>query len=486
MLEDPPVARHKTAIVRRDLSRPIKRAITDGLLSQEHFIFDYGCGQGDDLRTLKSLGFKSAGWDPVHLPDGPKSEAPIVNLGYVINVIEKAEERQDVLRQAWALTNQVLIVAARLTVEARFKGMAKSYGDGFLTNRGTFQKFYDQQELRNWINGTLSVTSVPAAPGIFYVFRDEAIRAAFVASRYRRRLSVPRARKFAELYRAHEELLQPLMSFVGDRGRLPSEDELVNGDSLCEVFGSVSRAFQAVKRVTGNKTWDMVTEKRTQDLLIYLALSRFDERPRFGQLPIEIQRDVKGFYSSYRQACEVADSLLFSLGEPGVIDSACRRSEVGKATPHALYVHQSALTTLSPVLRLLEGCARGYIGQVDETNIIKLHRTKPKVSYLSYPNFETDPHPHLDFSLTVNLQTFDVRTRSYKGYRNPPILHRKECLLAEEHPLRGKFARLTRIEEDKGLLEEVSRIGTLVGWNGVLAEKGLFLKGHRLLRCQDK
>jgi hypothetical protein len=42
----------------------------------------------------------------------------VVNLGYVINVIEEAAERADVLREAWALTRKVLIVSARLTVDA--------------------------------------------------------------------------------------------------------------------------------------------------------------------------------------------------------------------------------------------------------------------------------------------------------------------------------------------------------------------------------
>ena len=486
MLRQPPIARHKTAIARTELSRPVKRAIADGILSQEHFLFDYGCGQGDDLRTLYSMGFNSAGWDPVHLPNEPLHKAPIVNLGYVINVIEKTEERQEVLRRAWALTQEVLIVSARITAEARFKGTARDYGDGFLTNRGTFQKFYDQQELKNWIDQSLSVVSVPAAPGMFYVFRDDKRRNTFVASRYRRRLSTPRPTKSAQLYHTHENLLQPLMSFIGDRGRLPADDELSNRDALCEVFGSIGRAFQVIKRVTNARIWDTVTEERTQDLLIFLGLSRFDERPRFGQLPLEIQRDVKGFYSSYKQACEAADCMLFSLGKPGVVDTACRISEAGKTTPHALYVHQSALTSLPPILRLLEGCAQNYIGRVDDANVIKLYRTEPKISYLSYPDFETDPHPALDSSLTVNLQTLRVRTRTYNGYRNPPILHRKESFLATDHPLRPKFARLTRIEEDKGLYEESSRIGTLKGWNDVLAEKGLFLKGHRLLRQHAK
>ena len=428
------------------------------------------------------MGFNSAGWDPVHLPDEPLRRAPIVNLGYVINVIEKAEERQEVLRRAWALTEEILIVSARLIAEARFKGIARDYGDGILTNRGTFQKFYDQQELRNWLDQSLSVTSVPAAPGMYYVFRDDKARNAFVASRYRRRLSTPPPTKSAELYRTYEDLLQPLMSFIGERGRLPVDDELVNREALFEVFGSLRRAFQVIKRVTNTKFWDTVREERTQDLLIFLALSRFDGRPRFRQLPPEIRHDVKGFYPSYKQACETADGLLFSLGKPGVVDTECRVSEVGKATPDALYVHQSALTTLSPILRVLEGCAQNFIGRVDDANLIKLYRTEPKVSYLSYPDFETNPHPDLHSSLTVNLQTFRVRTRTYKDYRNPPILHRKESFLPVDHPLRPKFARLTRIEEEKGLYEDSSRIGTLEGWNNILTEKGLFLRGHRLLR----
>ena len=479
------VARHKTAITRTELSRPIKLALSDGILSKDRSLFDYGCGRGDDLRLLNTMGFTSAGWDPVHRPDEPLQSAPVVNLGYVVNIIEKAAERQDVLRRAWCLTEQVLIVSARLAMDSRFHGEAHDYADGYLTSRGTFQKFFEQQELRNWIDQNIGVSSVAAAPGVFYVFRDDQKRSAFVASRYRRRLAVPRLTKSADLYNEHKSLLRPLMAFVGKRGRLPDDDELKNRDALCDVFGSIRRAFQVIKRVTDAESWDSVAEDRRQDLLIYLALSHFDGRPKFGQLTRELQRDVKGFYSSYKQACETADEILFSVGEPGVVETACQMSEVGKLTPSALYVHESALASLSLILRLFEGCAQGYIGRVDGANIIKLHRTKPMVSYLSYPDFKTDPHPALDFSMTVHLQAFRVKFRDYSSYHNPAIIHRKELFLAAGHPLRAKFARLTRIEESKGLYEDTSRIGTLGGWNDALASKNLRLRGHRLLRLDS-
>ena len=155
---------------------------------------------------------------------------------------------------------------------------------------------------------------------------------------------------------------------------------------------------------------------------------------------------------------------------------------MGKLTPSAIYVHTSTLDNLPPLLRLYEGCAKRYVGRVEEANLIKLHTTEPMISYLSYPEFESDPHPALARSLTVHLQTFRLRERDYRTSKNPPILHRKESFLATEHPLHAKFSRLTGQEESKGLLDETSRIGTRQGWEQRLKDKGVTLRGHRLVR----
>ena len=479
------VAKHKTAISRTELSRPIKLAIIDGLLSRDSALFDYGCGLGDDLRLLRATGFQGRGWDPVHYPRGELEQAPVVNLGYVVNVIEDARERQDALKRAWALAQQVLVVSARLTLDSRFLGESQDFADGQLTSRGTFQKFFEQQELRNWIDQTLGVASVPAAPGVFYVFREEVARAAFVAARYHRRVTAPRLTRSAELFHQHEALLAPLMVFVGDRGRLPEDDEVPHAQALGEVFGTVRKAFRVILRVTDEERWKEVAKKRAEDLLIYLALARFDSRAPFGKLPRHLQYDVKEFFSTYTAACKEADEMLFSLGKLGVVDAACRDFSTGKVLPEALYVHESALESLSPLLRLFEGCARAYIGRVEGANVIKLHRCEFKVSYLSYPAFEEDPHPALAGSVRVDLQTFRVKFRDFTTYANPPILHRKETFLTPDHPRHQKFSRLTRLEEQKGLYVETSRIGTRDGWKEVLTEKGYCLRGHRLLKNQE-
>ena len=107
------IARHRTAMSRSALSKPLQQAYADGLLEQST-LFDYGCGRGDDLRTLAALGIEARGWDPSHFPDSDKLRAGVVNLGYVVNVIEDRAERDDALRSAWVLAESVLVVSARL------------------------------------------------------------------------------------------------------------------------------------------------------------------------------------------------------------------------------------------------------------------------------------------------------------------------------------------------------------------------------------
>ncbi len=476
----PGFARHRTALERTDLSRPVRLALNDSVITQDTRVLDYGCGRGGDVRRLRERGIECDGWDPAHRPDGPRAPTDVVNLGYVVNVIEDAEERAEVLRTAWTLAQKVLVVAARLEVEAH-QIIGGCHQDGFVTRLGTFQKLYHQDELRRWIESTLEVPSVPAGPGVFYVFRDEAARQNFLASRYRRVGAAPRIRRCDELFERHKDILQPLLDFLGHHGRLPQPEELGGAPAIREAFGSIQRAFRVIRAAVDEAQWEDVQQQRTEDLLIYLALSRFSQRPRLTELSASLQLDMRAFFTSYRAACELADALLFSAGHMPSVDRLCQQSKVGKQTPSALYVHESALDKLPPVLRIYEGCARTFIGAVEGANIIKLHRGSPQVSYLSYPDFDSDPHPSLHSSLLVSLQTFRIEMRHFSTSKNPPIIHRKEEFVTESHPLHTKFARLTAQEERHGLYESPERIGTRAGWEQVLHERGVSLRGHRVV-----
>jgi DNA phosphorothioation-associated putative methyltransferase len=475
------ISRHKTAIKRPDISRPIRLALEHGLLNLKTTFFDYGCGYGDDVNRLREIGVDSTGWDPNYHPTERLRHSEIVNLGYVVNVIEDPVERASVLREAWSLARKLLIVSARLTIEEKRAGTQTPYADGGVTSRGTFQKFYEQHELRDWLSEVLGAPNVAVAPGVFFVFRDPSTLQSFTASGQRRAILPPRQKLGHAVFERNRHLLDKLIAFVASRGRLPDKLEIDVAD-IQKHIGSLQRAFSIIRQVTGSEQWDRIREARSQDLLVYLALNRFGGRPRFSALSSDIQLDVRAFFSTYRQACELADALLFSVGKPEVINEACRMSQVGKQTPDALYIHISALPFLPAVLRAYEGCARGYIGAVEGANVIKLHRWKPKVSYLHYPEFDSAPHPALAASLVVPLQDFHVRYYEYDSSANPFILHRKEAMVAPDYPLKNKFARLTKQEERVGLYEKPVDIGTSAAWQLLLREKGVYLAGHRLLR----
>jgi hypothetical protein len=95
------VIRHRTAIVRHDLSQPMQLMMRFGIVTKERSVFDYGCGQGEDVQALSSQGFDAFGWDPHHAPEGKRSLADVVNLGFVLNVIEDPRERLETLKAAW-------------------------------------------------------------------------------------------------------------------------------------------------------------------------------------------------------------------------------------------------------------------------------------------------------------------------------------------------------------------------------------------------
>lgn len=179
------IDRHKTALVRHELSAPMKILARHGYLNGDHALFDYGCGRGDDLRELEAHGIDALGWDPNFRPDGEKVISHLVNLGFVINVIEDQDERMEALLGAWELTQTLLVISAMLANDS-FIAQFTPYKDGVITSRNTFQRYYNQSELKHYIDKTLDENAIAVGPGIFYVFKDKLEEQRFLAQRQRR------------------------------------------------------------------------------------------------------------------------------------------------------------------------------------------------------------------------------------------------------------------------------------------------------------
>jgi hypothetical protein len=80
------------------------------------------------------------------------------------------------------------------------------------------------------------------------------------------------------------------------------------------------------------------------------------------------------------------------------------------------------------------------------------------------------------------LDTREIDCLEFQASTNPPILHRKEALMALDHSLHAKFAKLTQQAEKHGLLDDTPTIGTRDGWQARLNAARFALHGHRPLR----
>lgn len=474
------IERHRAALVRKDLSRPVKIAIDAGLFSPESSFFDYGCGYGGDIERIAAQGYQSSGWDPFYRPNSPLEQADIVNLGYVINVIENVTERREALFKAYELTGKCLIVSAQVLIDDRQGGLL-AYGDGIVTERNTFQKYYLQEELKTYIDQVLKVDSIPIGLGIYVVFRDETLANNFRASRFHSKVKAPRVLVTLKKFEDYQHLLIPLMNFYAERGRLPVKGEYFQEAELKQEFGTFKQAFKVVLQVTKKEEWEAIADKRRQEILIYLALSLFNGRPSIRQLPTLLKNDLKVLFGSYQAACFLADEMLISLRNLELIKILCKQSLVGIVLQNSLLVHLSAMESLSSLLRLFEGCASRTIGRPDRANVARFHFDTPKISYLYYPNFDEEEHPQLETSMQIDLRDLRVKYRDFYEEDNPPVLHEKEKLVTKEYFLYEKFKNLTEQERKAGLLQDLKKISHLQDWQKCLHKNNFAIKEYQLI-----
>lgn len=457
-------------MARTGLSLPARLAISDGVMT-DHTVLDYGCGRGGDVRRLQAAGYEAQGWDPHYRPNPPPSAADVVLCSYVLNVIADPAERARTLQRAYELARRTLVIAVRSTHEARHLD-GDQHADGTLTSRGTFHHLFSPAELRDWVQAVLQTRVVPVQPGIAYVFRSTADRAAYLSRRY------------GAVTRSDDdgEILLRLVRFLEDHGRDPTIDEQ---PGLCEAaqaaYGRLSRALATARHEITDEQLAQAAIKRRLDLLVVLALERFHGGPKLRDLPPDRIADVRSWYGQLRDAAGEADRMLMATGQMENIRAAVRQSPVGKTSPSALYVHVDAEAHLPPLLRLYAACGAMVAGRPPETTLLKLHHDRAGVSFLSYPRFDRDPHPAIDSSLTIDLPKLRGTWHDWSKQSNRPILHRKEEFLHPSDPRYQRFRRLTRSEERAGLYDDPQRIGRQMEWAEALKAQDVTLRGHRLV-----
>lgn len=413
------IERHLTAIDRTRLSTPMQILAQHGYLDGQYSALDYGCGKGDDVRELGAHGIDVVGWDPVYVTDSSPRSADLVNLGFVINVIEDPKERSETLLRAYDYAKKVLVVSVMIGGEST-NGRFSRCGDGVRTSRNTFQKYYTQQELRSYIEQVLGESPVAAKPGVFLVFRDKFEEQNFLLERQHvqrewRQLTA-RPRTVHEYLIPEDKIRQNLPLFEDfwqtalDLGRVPANDEFDFSDQLRSLAGSHKRAFESLKEHFETSELEEASARRLQDLTVFFALAAFDRRVAYARFSPRLRRDISAFFRSYAAAREEGSKLLYSIADLEGVKGACveavKEVRCGRVLPgHSLTVHRSLLEQLPPVLRVYVGCAGALYGDLDSVDLVKIHYTSPKVTFLIYDEYDSCRLPVLSARVKVNLAT---------------------------------------------------------------------------------
>lgn len=440
------IMRHRTAIDRNQLSQPMQILAKHNYLNGDWSILDYGCGKGDDLRELEAHGLDACGWDPAHNPEGLLTNSDIVNLGFVLNVIEDKDERIDCLNRAWNYADKLLIASVMVAGENTTSQYAP-FKDGVITSRKTFQKYYAQSEFRSFLETSLDENAIAMGQGIFIIFKDKIEEQSFLLERQhikrdwqqktRRELQTREVSIKKDLIDKHIDLFTDFWETSLELGRIPANSEFEFSDQIRRVAGSHNKAHQALTTHFGKGLFIEAEQKRKEDLLVYFALSLFEKRKPQTLMPECLKRDIKAFYLSYDDALDQARDALFAVGNPDLIEEACIKAyeklgcgELNEG--HDYIFHKDNLGDLPTELRIYVGCATQLYGDLENIQLIKVHMTSGKVSLMSYKDWESDT-PYLIERIKIKMRDQDIDFFDYTGEFQPQPLTNKAIYLSPEN-----------------------------------------------------
>jgi len=444
------IERYRTALSRRFLSAPVQALIRHGILEPGKTVFDYGCGRGDDISGLASLGYSVSGWDPHFRAEAPLLKCDVVNLGFVINVIEDMDERVSALKKAYDLATSALAVSAILWSSAAPRG--RPYRDGIITSRNTFQRFFNQAELQTFIEAVLDEQAFPIGPGVFFVFRDRFAEQRFLGRRHldptrapriltvrhpsRASEAVRRRAEKAEKDTSRQAALSSLWNTTIELGRLPEAGEYDDANATSSLFGSWKRALNAMLAMHDSAILERAAAARMEELRLYYAMQAFERRRNRILIDPRLKRDVRTFFGSVASAESEGFQLLKRAADIAQINAACESAAsegLGWLDgEHSLQLHTSMVKRLAPVLRAYIGCATSLYGDVSSTDLIKVHIQSGKVSLMKFDDFEGSPVPRMLQRVKIKLREQDLDYFEYGGEYPSPPLYFKSRYINEE------------------------------------------------------
>lgn len=187
----------------------------------------------------------------------------------------------------------------------------------------------------------------------------------------------------------------------------------------------------------GQQVFERAQAARKSDLLVYLASALLRKPIPFGHLPDSVKADFSVFFGTYSRGLKEGRDLLHSVADSSNIVLACDEAPVGWQDERSLYVRSSHADQLPTVLRTLLACAELLYGDINEADVVRIHKFSGKVTLLTYPDLQSKLLPQLAIRTKVDLRTARVDVFDHTSDRQ--LLYFKERYLDADDPERERL-----------------------------------------------
>jgi DNA phosphorothioation-associated putative methyltransferase len=177
-------------------------------------------------------------------------------------------------------------------------------------------------------------------------------------------------------------------------------------------------------------------------------------------MPEAKKRDIKSLFPSVNAGQEEAKEWLFKIANYDLLQEAVEQATLYIPSihnaGHSLLIQTRYINDLPIILRVYIGAAAIIYGDWSEADVIKIHVTSGKVTFMVYDNFCHNPIPRIKERVKVKMAEQSIDFFDYINESKSPPLFNKHEFMAESD---DNYAEQKRLDESLIKLGIVSGSG---------------------------
>ena len=181
----------------------------------------------------------------------------------------------------------------------------------------------------------------------------------------------------------------------------------------------------------------------------------FSGRPKYKQLSASLQKDIRLHFGAMTSIEKEAKDVLFSLGDEDLLRADCASvvsDDLGYMDDDKLIFKGKSTEKLPLRLRGILSVSNRISGEIENTDIVKIHLGSKKVTYLGVDDFKNSPLPRITKRTVVDLRVNSVFTVSHDDKGRVRIFYLKSRLMDksdENFEIQSQFDN--QVENGSGL-----------------------------------